>query len=569
MTYKQFRNTRTFEVEMYLTSRGFGFNKFSSSGRESNLKLKEAPCCGHKDSLSISEKTGLWECWFSPCGKKGNWITFRKMIGDPLLREETDYEIIMNHTEVWESHFGKQNRGPVTRNKYEDVLEYCNSRGISNETLDAFRVTNVWNNGIRVPIYGWNNENWVMVNARCIKVIGDKKNWFDISGGPTHLMMGNHLLDPKAPEKRAMIFEGQWDAMTAYELGLRNVFSLPNGSSHVEVYKMLQYIPSDFEVKICVDMDEAGDICSEKFYAQLGPERFTRLHLPENDLNEWFVKDRSITAQDVLDTAMDLVKKKLEPKKYRSIRRNISAQEKQKPLVETPFVELTKRLGGGFYGGGTTGILAASGSGKTTLVNQIALFSANQNIITGLIGLEGTEEEMDENIDKSINGIADTDSNILNCLKVSELKGKEISHGELVTETARMIGDGCKIVIVDNLDFITSGTDQQKYETMGRLVTLAKNSLTHIILVWQPNKVNPQYEVSSFNQKGESRTFQDHHNYIVMNRRKTGRKLKVEKCRKIGTDPDDSVIYLKYNSNFNIYQETSINNTKMTIVPFG
>ncbi len=75
------------------------------------------------------------------------------------------------------------------------------------------------------------------------------KEWFDVSGGPTDLMIGNHLFDKNDPEKRIFIFEGQFDAMTAYQVGLRNVFSLPNGASNVNVNAMLRFIPDDCKIE--------------------------------------------------------------------------------------------------------------------------------------------------------------------------------------------------------------------------------------------------------------------------------------------------------------------------------
>jgi 5S rRNA maturation endonuclease (ribonuclease M5) len=553
---KKYYQLGTNEIEDYLSRRGFYIKKFS----DDNLRLDRCPLCNHKQSFSINAQTGQFECWKTSCGKRGNWVTLRRMLNDPL---DSDSKMI-NFKQDWKDFFQIQERGPVTRNKYPEVLDYLHDRGFSNETLDAFRVSNKYNNAVRFPIYAWNDGQWDMVNARIIQVIGEKKNYFDIKGGPTHLLLGNHLMHD-VPEKVVYIFEGQWDMLTAYELGIKNVFSLPNGASSVKE-EMFQYIPLDWDIVICVDMDESGNACAQKFFDLL-KNRVSRIHLPHKDLNDWYKADPSLTKEMVLDRRTHLILPR--KREYRKIRRNISEEDKQKPIVNTPFKGLDTLMGGGFFPAQMTSVLAASGAGKTTFVNQVAVYCANQKIKIGLICLEGSEQELDEKIDRTITGMVgeESDENIVSNLLISTLRGKHVTHAQIIEECSIMAyEDKCQIIIVDNLDFITSGIDPKKYETTAALMDLVDKCRIHLIQIWQCNKHDSSQRVNSSTQKGESRIFQDSHNYINLNSSPDGDQkiLEMEKNREVGRGTFE--LKLVYDRNTNSYCETSQKSHNLSII---
>jgi len=518
-------------IEHYLTSNGYNYNIIDAGTLGKQFKLEKAPCCGHKLSFSISEETGQWKCYFADCNQTGNYVTLRRMLNDPLPNDRQ----VINFRQDWRDFFGLQTRGPVTRNKYPEVLKYLHDRGFSNETLDAFRVTNKFDNQVRFPIYAWHQDQWEIVNARIIQVIGEKRNYFDVKGGPTHLLIGNHLMYDH-PEKTAYILEGQWDVLTAYELGLRNVFSLPNGAGSVKP-EMLQYIPEDWAICLIVDMDPSGDACANKFYNldETMKSRLTRVHMPHKDLNEWFLAEKELTKEKVLSKrSYRMIPRE---KNYRTIKRHIPEEAKVKAIVGTPFKGLNELMAGGFYPSEMTSILAASGAGKTTLVNQLAVFAANEGVKIGAIMLEGSENQIDEKLDKTIQGICgDDDKNVIDNLLISSLRGKQVSHAQIIEEVNVMVReDDCKIIIVDNLDFITSGIDQRKYETTSVFMNIARETGCHIIQIWQCNKNDPTKRVNSGSQKGESRIYQDSDNYMNMNYRgPEGKDIEMEKNRQKG-----------------------------------
>lgn len=533
------------QIKTYLSQRGYEFKEIAGD----NLKLKKCPACGHKDSFSINHSSGQWQCWFSECAKRGNWVTLRRLLNDAI---GYDKSIVSFRTE-WREFFADKKYTPVTVGKYPKLLEYLHNRGFSDKTLDAFNVTSNGPECVRFPMYAWHEGKWEIQNARVIKVLGDKKNWFGITGGPTHLLMGNHLQGYR-PEKTVYIFEGQWDMLTAYELGMRNVFSLPNGASSVKK-EMLQYIPDDWDICIAVDMDPSGDVCAKKFF-DIFRTRVSRIHMPKKDLNDWYMEQRDLTLKDVLSRRSSNIEQRKNT--YRKLLRNMTPEQKEQPIVSTPFKGLTKLMGGGFFPSQMTSILAASGAGKTTFVNQIAVYVAHQGVKVGLISLEGSELDLNQKIDRTITGFVGEDGNdktILENLFISVLKGKYVTHEEIINVCNSMAkDDGCKVIIVDNLDYISSGTDPQKYATTAALMSISEEEKIHLIQLWQCKKYDPTQRVNSGQQKGESRIFQDSHNYINLNNKvPDGKELEMEKNRNEGLGAFK--VYLDYDYETNSYIE--------------
>jgi hypothetical protein len=381
-------------------------------------------------------------------------------------------------------------------------------------------------------------------------------------------MLGNHLFDLKRPEKRIYIFEGQWDAMTAYELGFRNVFSLPNGagiSTNAQVYALLQYIPDDWEIYVCSDMDEAGHNCAERFFTAVGPDRFARLELPVKDLNDWWRAKPTLTMDEVLDTARGLVRSldRTRANKIAKMDFMVDDDDSADVIVDTPYPFLTDYLQGGFYAGQTTSILAASGSGKTTIVNQIAMHVAASGVRCALVSLEDSPAGLRRKLKQLAMGIDNATTIGRENLTVTQLDGAETTHNRVIDACNEFINNGCKVIVIDNLDFISTGIGVDKVTTNKILVAMAIKYNVHMINVWQPNKIDPSKMVTSYNQKGLSDVLQDSSNYININRHPTisdVRIIEVEKCRV--KDPGrEAKEFLCYDHDHNLYEHIDAKET--------
>lgn len=564
---REYRDPRPGEVAAFLSANAKWVRQHQlSHGTE--LRFRPCPKCGHDKSDNpagqINATTGLWRCF--ACDAVGNWFTLTREFGNPLPendRWKNDRNQI--NPKLYE-HLRKQPRRPVADGHYPELLAYCHQRRIGNDTLNAWKVSTRGDAALRFPIYAWINDTWEIVNARirvCIDPNAKVRDYFEIKGGPTRLLLGNHLIDANGP-KRAILFEGQWDVMTAYELGITNVFSIPNGANNIHVADMLQYIPDDWEIWLAMDNDAAGQKAIEKFFAQLGPDRVARLKLPTKDLNDWAVSNHSLTASDVLNTVCGVTTMismtGTTPEMFLGIKMDESVDETNAPIAFSPWKKLNHLLAGGFRAGETTGVLAPSGVGKTTWCNHVAVFNASESTKVGLISLEGTREALKRKIRDAVRGVCSPDKyqQTLNHLMISNLESTATTWTECIDEFKIMIGNGAKLLILDNLDFITRDNQSDKLRSYAAIVGLAREHNVHVIVVWQPNKVDRNACVNSGNQKGYSQTFQDSDNYINLNVIDDFTRLEVEKSREQGVRRIDNKCWFVYDKKTRTFAECEV-----------
>lgn len=583
---REYRDPRPGEVAMFMSSHAAWCKPQGNlTGRGDELRFRPCPKCGHDKSDNpagqINTVTGLWRCF--ACDTVGNWFTLTREFGDPLPENDRykDGPGVV-HPHHFDALRGKKRR-PVTAGHYPGLLEYCHQRGIGNPTLDAWRVSTRGVHALRWPIYAWSHDTWEIVNTRirvCTDPNADARDYFEIRGGPTRLLIGNHLLDPKGP-KRAIIFEGQWDVMTAWDIGLRNVFSLPNGANNVHVADMLRYIPDDWEIWLAMDDDAAGQKAIEKFFAQLGPDRVARLTFPKKDLNDWWVASMGeLTVADVekcvsgLTTMVGLRGSKTET--FMAMDMADDKLSMAEPVAISPWDKFNHLFAGGFRPGETTGVLAPSGVGKTTWCNNVAVFNAKIGVTVGLISLEGTRDALKRKLRDVIRGICKPEEyqSTIKKLMVSNLEGTQTTWQQCIAEFETMISNGAKLLVLDNLDFITRDSDREKLRAYGALIDLGRSRGVHIIVVWQPNKVDRSVIVNSGNQKGYSQTFQDADNYINLNIVDDFVRIEIEKSREQGVERIDNKCWYVYHKESRVFEEladdirfSQLGNHRAKIIP--
>lgn len=545
---RQYREPRPGEVAAFLSRHASWVKAYGDE-----IRFRPCPvnhCDNAKNpSTDINQKTGLWRCW--ACGAVGNFYTLTRAFGDPLPesdRYKDDY--CQPISKMFTHPFEKQKRRPVSGGHYPELLQYLEKRGITAATADTWRISTKGPKNLRWPIYQWDGTKWVVVNAKMRSIDPDAtcRDWFEISGGPTGLLLGNHLFRPEGPN-RIIITEGQWDAMTLTELGFENVMSLPNGAESINVGSMLRYIPDHFEIWLSFDMDDAGQRGIEKFFAQYGPEKVARLKLPYKDLNEWYCANPFISQRDVEATLVGLTNLSAvySPSKKKYLDLSLNADDDNSPtlIATSPWDRLNEIIGGGFFGGQTTGLLAPSGRGKTSLCNQLAIWGAQNGVDVGLISLEGTRDELKRKLKDCIRATCDQGQieRIGSHLHVSKLEGGKVTWQECIAEFGRMITEGCRFLIFDNPDHICRDDNHAKIECYREVVAQAQAFGTHTIVVWQPNKVDRIAVVNSGNQKGYSQNLQDADLYLNLNRINGATALEVEKNRINGKE---GIVWLSY-----------------------
>jgi len=124
-------------------------------------------------------------------------------------------------------------------------------------------------------------------------------------------------------ESEAYIVEGEFDVMALYEIGIKNVISIPNGANDNDNYwvNSEKYIKDIKKFYIATDNDESGNNVAEKIAQRLGRYRCERIifegkdandDLKSGKLNETIYNSKKypvsgvFTTEDLLDKMLEL-----------------------------------------------------------------------------------------------------------------------------------------------------------------------------------------------------------------------------------------------------------------------
>jgi twinkle protein len=177
----------------------------------------------------------------------------------------------------------------------EKILKFFESRGISNNTLLRFGITeaNEWmpqfEKETQVICFNYfRNEELTNIKFRgankAFKLAKDAELIF-------------YNLDAIKDDTTAVIVEGEIDCLTMYECGIHNAVSVPNGankgSQKLEYLdNCWQYFENKTKIILAVDGDEAGNSLKEELARRLGKDICCLVNYPEGckDANEVLLK---------------------------------------------------------------------------------------------------------------------------------------------------------------------------------------------------------------------------------------------------------------------------------------
>lgn len=351
-SFKKFRSPDNKSISKFLQDNGLSF-KMRSTGQ---IVVEKCPVCPkpHKDQISnmwtlnIKQNSGAYLCF--RCGSYGSWTDFVKLLlnnefslGEPIVKEKetvsrddfmdfyskklsnfdrikeetcaehdcADHEYFHNEGESRENHYNKKILSQLTS-------EYPN-RALSLTTLKKFGVglgeemfRNESNNHVLVPCVYFpmigkelkrKKEDWIVMKTK-IKGIGpDYKKYQRIF--PSNASFGlfglNTLLD-SADKKICIITEGEYDAMSVYQVTGLPCISLPYGASNLP-HNLLHYLEGVERVYLWMDFDDIGQFNVDQFAEKIGLSRtFIVKELEENLLEPFYEKnDLKIKVKDAND----------------------------------------------------------------------------------------------------------------------------------------------------------------------------------------------------------------------------------------------------------------------------
>lgn len=239
--------------------------------RNGQLVIRTCPFCdggtsGDEWTFAIGLDNGCYSCLRGHCEAKGTFRQLSNMYGEvmseSILKKIPSFEKKKDYTRPNESDIR-----PLTA----EAIQYFARRGISEDTLKAYRVGCDVNGDILFPFY--RNNTLIFEKFRKprkhTKEDGPKE-WSMRNGEP--ILFG---MDNVSYNKPLYITEGEIDAMSLYEAGVTNVVSVPCGCNNMEWIQLCWEWLEKFEKEIIVfgDNDAPGAEMSMNVVKRIGEDR--------------------------------------------------------------------------------------------------------------------------------------------------------------------------------------------------------------------------------------------------------------------------------------------------------
>lgn len=333
-----------------------------TSRRGDELFFQECPYCrgqtSDKRTFSINLRTGVFNCFRSSCGMKGNMITLMKDFDFSLGQNADEYYLPRKRYKIF-----KQPKEPIQPK--ETSLAYLESRCIPADIATRYEITDK-DDGI--IIFPFRDENG---NIQTIKYRnphpkeGQNKEWFERGCKP--ILFGMHQCN--LDNKTLIVTEGQMDSLSVAAAGFENAVSVPGGvNSYTWVPYCWNWMANFNKIIIFGDHEKERITLHAEFYARWKSKVWCVR--PEDYLD---CKD----ANDILRKyGADQIKKAIDNAEQPKITNIISMADVQEVDVNkimklpTGLPDLDETLSGGLPFGQVILITGKSGDGKSTLANQ-------------------------------------------------------------------------------------------------------------------------------------------------------------------------------------------------------
>ena len=241
-------------------------------------------------SLSVrltGAKAGVWADFAS--GEKGDildlWAAVRGCSIAEAIREAKDYLGIRDNMPEREKKTFKRPAKPQCQAAKAGAMEWLKGRGLTPETISAFRIAEQVRNGKTYAVFPYLRDG-ELVNVK-YRNIAEKKDMRQ-EGGAEPCLFGWHLIDPKA--RTVAITEGEIDAMTLHQCGIPALSVNAGAGNHQWMDNDWERLDRLSEILIFFDSDEAGKAGAQEIVRRLGLERCKLVNLPAKDANDYLLQ---------------------------------------------------------------------------------------------------------------------------------------------------------------------------------------------------------------------------------------------------------------------------------------
>ncbi len=496
--------------------------------RGNEINGKTCPLCGDTGwHFYADAERGGWSC--KKCGEQGGLLGLRKLLGDaPTVSR-------FGSNKVYQAPKADVGKLVAARQGLARAAGFLASRGILGATADFFKIGYDRDRAaIVIPYY----EGGRLVN---IKYRSIEHKSFEKVPGCRSTIFNIDNVDKTQP---IFIFEGEFDAVAAWQAGIKNAVSLPDGCSSIAALDSVcrKETPAFY---VAVDNDYAGNLCAENIAKKLGHHRCKRLTFENyKDANDYLIAGAS-------DSDFKACIERAEPMTRQDLLTGAQVHDRflaelrnPAPVIYTGLEQLDGMMGG-LRGGEVTVLSGYTGTGKSTLCIYLLFRLMLEGVPVLFISAELLVTEVYKKLCAMISGKpVDTYHNpILRQLYPDNIFTDEDAdrclsffsehpayfwdgYGSLEAHQATNLIEDCainygvRVVLLDHLHFFlrTKTLEEQVFQIGNftrELCRVSKDTKTHLFLISHPNReARPGEHVPMTAMKGGSDIEQNCSNYI-------------------------------------------------------
>jgi twinkle protein len=519
----------------YLQAKGFEYRLQSGQA-----VLKTCPFCGdQKSHFYMDQDEGAFYC--HKCQERGNLLTLKKHLGDFDKERNSMNRSYSKPQGTVKQAFPDNDTPSVVPDEKRatedhqrlladpDALAYVTeTRRIGIETVKAFKIglqidknSGRW---LTIPHYEKNR----LINIKSRSLPPAKKDFRRIKD------CRSILFNSDAIEGAGDIFitEGEIDALTLWDRGIKNVIGITAGAGSF-LPEWIDQIQKVKRIFLCFDPDDAGQKGAREAARRLGYDRCYNVVLPGGqDVNEFFRAGHEaydfhlmlnnahqFDVAGIMSFADGL-------KKYQEE----AQRPEQKTEIRTGWSAVDRIIKTGFVPGELIVLGSPPKIGKSTLALQIITYNALRGIPALFFCLEMRPMKIIQKAVQCHNQSEGIGFAEIERARV-DFKGKPLYlgycyqrptlDGIMETLKAAIRRYGLKLICFDHLHFLCRSINNQVQE-IGLAVQsfkfLAEELEIPIILIAQPRKIQADSIMTAMDLKDSSSIFSDCDHLIILHR---------------------------------------------------
>lgn len=422
------------------------------------------------------------------------------------------------------------------------ALDYLHiNRGLTATTIENFRLGyDLARNAITIPIY----KRGELINIRYRHLDENAKAKYTQEKGCEVWLFNEDGISVGQKKGGLLIVEGEFDCMSSWQAGLKNVISPASGKDSYGVWlELLDTLP---KVYVCYDNDKPGKGAALSLAERIGTEKSFEVLYPLGikDANDYFKIHTEDEFKELIRQARPFYKYK-----YVGVKDVIdSIREKKDNILKLsciPFIEWEEDWLGVMSG--------VNNIGKTSVSMNIANELVGMGIPTLVLPIERgirtvgkrflqvrynkTKDELDNMSDDDWNKVI---PDILDLPLFFSMPSRE-DVGETIIKAKRLFNT--KFVIIDHLDLLVRKSDPKNInqETASTIQNFKQIAQEHGIIFLLVHHIKKQEGVGTVPKKpkiedlkGSSATYQDPEAVIMLSEPERGQ-LEVDVLKNKGT----------------------------------